>query len=100
MLPGTRHGITPIIEAYIYARAAGYLKQLLCPDIGDQPCQAGQRLADIEMAPDLDQQVSQARAALAQAEGQLGCGQLSAPRSINSLQHAIWRRSRGRDTRC
>src|ERR1019366_4184714 len=69
LLPGN---ITPVTEAYIYARAAGYLKQRYV-DIGDH-VQAGQKLADIE-APDLDQQVSQARAALAQAQGQLGQSQ-------------------------
>src|SRR5580698_10362179 len=68
-LPGN---ITPITEAYIYARATGYLKQRYV-DIGDR-VHAGQKLADVE-APDLDQQVSQARAALAQAQGQLGQAQ-------------------------
>ena len=60
LLPGN---ITPITEAYIYARAAGYLKRRYV-DIGDR-VRSGQKLADIE-APDLDQQVSQAKAALAQ----------------------------------
>jgi multidrug efflux pump subunit AcrA (membrane-fusion protein) len=69
MLPGN---ITPITEAYIFARAAGYLKQRYV-DIGDR-VSAGQMLADIE-APDLDLQVAQARAALAQAQGQLGQAQ-------------------------
>src|ERR1700688_2615574 len=69
LLPGN---ITPITEAYVYARAAGYLKRRYV-DIGDR-VRAGQLLADIE-APDLDQQVSQARAALAQAQGQLGQSQ-------------------------
>jgi multidrug efflux pump subunit AcrA (membrane-fusion protein) len=68
-LPGN---ITPITEAYIYARAAGYLKERYV-DIGDL-VHANQKLAEIE-APDLDQQVSQARAALAQAQGQLGQSQ-------------------------
>jgi multidrug efflux pump subunit AcrA (membrane-fusion protein) len=69
LLPGN---ITPITEAYIFARAAGYLKQRYV-DIGDR-VSAGQKLADIE-APDLDLQVSQSRAALAQAQGQLGQAQ-------------------------
>ncbi len=69
LLPGN---ITPITEAYIFARAAGYLKQRYV-DIGDRVV-AGQKLADIE-APDLDLQVSQSRAALAQAQGQLGQSQ-------------------------
>lgn len=88
MLPGN---ITPITEAYIYARAAGYLKQRYV-DIGDH-VQAGQKLADIE-APDLDQQVSQARAALAQAQGQLGqsqaaLDQLTATRDLAAI---TWQR--------
>src|SRR6202011_1342910 len=61
--------ITPITEAYVFARAAGYLKRRYV-DIGDR-VSAGQLLAEID-APDLDQQVTQARAALSQAEGQLG----------------------------
>ena len=69
LLPGN---ITPITEAYIFARAAGYLKQRYV-DIGDR-VSTGQKLADIE-APDLDLQVSQSRAALAQAQGQLGQAQ-------------------------
>jgi multidrug efflux pump subunit AcrA (membrane-fusion protein) len=69
LLPGN---ITPVTEAYIYARAAGYLKRRYV-DIGDR-VRSGQKLADIE-APDLDQQVSQAKAALAQAQGQLGQAQ-------------------------
>src|SRR6202795_1950816 len=69
LLPGN---ITPITEAYIFARAAGYLKRRYV-DIGDR-VRAGQKLADIE-APDLDQQVSQAKAALAQSQGQLGQAQ-------------------------
>jgi len=88
MLPGN---VTPITEAYIYARAAGYLKQRYV-DIGDH-VQAGQKLADIE-APDLDQQVSQPRAALAQAQGQLGqsqaaLDQLTATRDLAAI---TWQR--------
>ena len=66
LLPGN---ITPITEAYIFARASGYLKRRYV-DIGDR-VRADQLLAEID-APDLDQQVSQARAAVAQAESQLG----------------------------
>jgi multidrug efflux pump subunit AcrA (membrane-fusion protein) len=84
LLPGN---ITPITEAYIFARAAGYLKQRYV-DIGDR-VSTGQKLADIE-APDLDLQVSQARAALAQAQGQLGqaqatLDQLTATRDLAEL---------------
>ena len=84
LLPGN---ITPITEAYIFARAAGYLKQRYV-DIGDR-VSTGQKLADIE-APDLDLQVSQSRAALAQAQGQLGqaqatLDQLTATRDLAAL---------------
>jgi len=83
--------ITPITEAYIYARAAGYLKRRYV-DIGDR-VSAGQLLAEID-APDLDQQVSQARAALSQAEGQLGQAeatlqQLTATRDLAAI---TWQR--------
>ena len=65
LLPGN---MTPLTEAYIYARASGYVRRRLV-DIGDR-VSAGQLLAEIE-APEVDQQVQQARAALAQAEKQL-----------------------------
>jgi multidrug efflux pump subunit AcrA (membrane-fusion protein) len=88
LLPGN---VTPITEAYIFARAAGYLKRRYV-DIGDRVA-AGQKLADIE-APDLDQQVSQSRAALAQAQGQLGQAralleQLTASRDLAEI---TWKR--------
>ena len=88
MLPGN---ITPITEAYIYARAAGYLKQRYV-DIGDH-VHAGQKLADIE-APDLDQQVSQSRAALAQAQGQLGQAQATLEQltATRDLAEITWQR--------
>src|SRR6202162_5370229 len=88
LLPGN---ITPITEAYIFARAAGYLKRRYV-DIGDQ-VSAGQKLADIE-APDLDQQVSQSRAALAQAQGQLGQAQatLDQLKATRDLAELTWER--------
>jgi len=64
--------ITPITEAYIYSRAAGYLRKRYV-DIGDR-VRRGQLLAEID-APDLDQQVTQGEAALSQAEAQLGQAQ-------------------------
>jgi len=88
LLPGN---VTPITEAYIYARAAGYLKRRYV-DIGDR-VHAGQRLADIE-APDLDQQVSQAKAALAQAQGQLGQAQATLEQltATRDLAEITWQR--------
>ena len=64
-LPGN---VSPLTEAYVYARAAGYVKQRYV-DIGDRVSE-NQLLAEIE-APELDQQVAQARATLAQANNQL-----------------------------
>jgi multidrug efflux pump subunit AcrA (membrane-fusion protein) len=65
LLPGS---ISSVSEASIFARAAGYVSKRYV-DIGDH-VKAGQLLAEI-VAPDLDQQVAQARAQLAQAEQQL-----------------------------
>ncbi len=61
-LPGTMQALT---EAPILARADGYLKRRLA-DIGDR-VQAGQVLAEID-APELDQQMHQAEAAIEQAQ--------------------------------
>jgi RND family efflux transporter MFP subunit len=61
-LPGTMQALT---EAPILARADGYLKRRLA-DIGDRVT-AGQVLAEIE-APEHDQQIHQAEAAVEQAD--------------------------------
>ncbi len=63
-VPGTTTSLT---DAYLYARANGYLKRRYV-DIGDH-VRKGQLLALID-APDLDQQVDQAREQLRQAEAQ------------------------------
>lgn len=65
VVPGTT---IPLTEAFVYARANGYLKKRLV-DIGDHVHQ-GQLLAIID-APDLDAQVAQARQQVSQAEQQL-----------------------------
>lgn len=65
VVPGTT---IPLTEAYVYARASGYLKARYV-DIGDHVVK-GQLLATIE-APDLDAQVAQARQQVLQAEQQL-----------------------------
>jgi multidrug efflux pump subunit AcrA (membrane-fusion protein) len=65
-LPGT---ISPIVEAAIFARASGYVS-VRRVDIGDR-VKKGQLLALID-APDLDQQVDQARATLSQSQAALG----------------------------
>jgi multidrug efflux pump subunit AcrA (membrane-fusion protein) len=64
-LPGTT---IPLNEAFVYARANGYLKSYKV-DIGDH-VKKGQVLAVID-APDLDAQVDQARQQVRQAEQQL-----------------------------
>jgi RND family efflux transporter MFP subunit len=61
-LPGT---MEPVTEAPILARADGYLRRRLV-DIGDR-VNAGQVVAEIE-APELDQQIHQAEAAVEQAQ--------------------------------
>ena len=62
--PGTIQALT---EAPILARADGYLRRRLV-DIGDRV--SGQVLAEIE-APELDQQIHQAEAAIEQAQANL-----------------------------
>jgi len=64
-LPGNIQAIT---EAPILARANGYIKQRMV-DIGDR-VSAGQPMAEIA-APEVDQQVSQAKASLEQARAAL-----------------------------
>jgi RND family efflux transporter MFP subunit len=64
-LPGTMQALT---EAPILARADGYLKRRLA-DIGDRVT-AGQILAEID-APELDQQMHQAEAAIEQAQASM-----------------------------
>ena len=64
-VPGTT---IPLTQAYVYARANGYLKKRYV-DIGDR-VKKGQLLAVID-APDLDAQVAQARQQVFQAERQL-----------------------------
>jgi multidrug efflux pump subunit AcrA (membrane-fusion protein) len=65
VVPGTTDALT---QAFVFARANGYLKQRFV-DIGDR-VREGQLLAIID-APDLDQQVDQAREQVHQAESQL-----------------------------
>ncbi len=66
VIPGT---LSPIEEASIFARASGYVR-VRKVDMGDH-VRRGQMLAVID-APDLDQQVDQARATLLQSESALG----------------------------
>ena len=81
-LPGN---INPLTEAFIYARASGYVKRRLA-DIGDR-VRAGQVLAIIE-APDLDQQVTQARAGVAQSRAGFGQTQAALAQTQSQLRLA------------
>jgi RND family efflux transporter MFP subunit len=65
LLPGN---VQPFIDAPIYARATGYVKRWSA-DIGAR-VKAGQVLAELD-APDLDQQVQQAKANLQQGQSAL-----------------------------
>ena len=73
-LPGRLEAYT---QAQIYARVSGYLKDWKA-DIGT-PVEAGQLLADID-APDLDQQIMEAKAALASAQANLTLAQATLQR--------------------
>lgn len=73
-LPGRLEAYT---QAQLYARVSGYLKDWKA-DIGT-PVKAGQLLADID-APDLDQQIMEARAALASAQANLTLAQATLQR--------------------
>lgn len=75
-LPGN---IQAFEESPIYARANGYLKRWLT-DIGSR-VEAGQLLAEIE-TPELDQELNQARASLAQANANLEIARISAERWV------------------
>jgi multidrug efflux pump subunit AcrA (membrane-fusion protein) len=82
-VPGTTSSLT---DAYIYARANGYLSKRYV-DIGDHVKQ-GQLLALID-APDLDQQVAQGREQLRQAEAQQT--QQQAQLDLNRVTWERWR---------
>jgi multidrug efflux pump subunit AcrA (membrane-fusion protein) len=82
-VPGTTASLT---EAFIYARANGYLRKRFV-DIGDH-VKKGRLLALID-APDLDQQVDQAREQLNQAEAQVA--QQQAQLNLNRVTWERWR---------
>lgn len=79
-LPGN---IQAIQETPIYARTNGYLRQWFV-DIGDR-VEAGKVLAEID-TPELDQQLSQARAVLAQAQASLAQTQATLQQARASLR--------------
>lgn len=82
-LPGN---IQPFNKAGIYARVNGYLESWT-HDIGT-PVKAGEPLAVID-APDLDQQLSQAKATLASVRANLQIASLTASRNNVLLQKQI-----------
>jgi membrane fusion protein, multidrug efflux system len=77
--------VRPLLEAPIYARANGYLKRWLV-DIGAH-VEAGQLLAEID-TPELDQQLEQARAQLAESEAALTLAKTTADRWADLLKTA------------
>lgn len=77
--------IQAIEETAIYARTSGYVRERYV-DIGDR-VQAGRLLALID-TPELDQELSQARAALAQTRAALAQAQASLAQARANLQYA------------
>src|SRR5437016_11598758 len=77
--------IQAIEEAALYARTSGYVRERYV-DIGDRVT-AGKVLAQID-TPELDQELSQARAALAQTRSGLAQAQASLTQAQANLQHA------------
>ena len=85
VLPGNIQAVT---EAPILARATGYIRKRYV-DIGDR-VKAGQVLAEIE-APELDQQILQANAAIEQAQA-AACSRPK-PRCSRAAPMRTWRAS-------
>ena len=84
VLPGNIQAVT---EAPVLARASGYIRRRLV-DIGDRVA-AGQVMAEIE-APELDQQIKQAKASVDQADAAVQQAQasLAQGRANENLAHA------------
>ena len=77
--------VKPLVEAPIFARASGYLKRWLV-DIGAH-VGSGQLLAEID-TPELNQQLEQARAELAQSDAALALAKTTADRWADLLKTA------------
>jgi len=77
--------VQAFVEAPIYARASGYLKRWLV-DIGAH-VKTGDLLAEIE-TPELDQQLEQVRAELAQTDAALELAKITATRWTDLLKTA------------
>lgn len=80
VLPGD---MQPYIDAPIFARTSGYLKKWYV-DIGTE-AKSGQLLAEID-APEVDQQLDQAKADLATAEANLKLAEITATRYQDLLK--------------
>ncbi|MEH2275280.1 MAG: efflux RND transporter periplasmic adaptor subunit [Nostoc sp.] len=81
-LPGS---VVALNQTTIYARSTGYLRRWYA-DIGDR-VQAGQLLAEID-SPDIDQQVLQAKAELAQAQASVLQSRASLAKGVSDLKQA------------
>jgi RND family efflux transporter MFP subunit len=88
VLPGNS---LPLMEASLFARTTGYLKRRLV-DIGDRVTE-GQLLAEIS-APDIDDQLDQAKANVNQAEATLKLNQANAVLAKTVLDRAVRSNSR------
>lgn len=77
--------VRPFLEAPIYARASGYLKRFTV-DIGAQ-VKEGDLLAEID-TPELDQELAQTRAQLAQTQASLTLAKTTAARWAELLKTA------------
>jgi RND family efflux transporter MFP subunit len=77
--------VQAFVEAPIYARASGYLKKWDV-DIG-QHVEAGQLLAEID-TPEVDQQLEQAKAEVAQADANLALAKSTSERWVDLLKTA------------
>jgi RND family efflux transporter MFP subunit len=77
--------VQAFVEAPIYARANGYLKRWVV-DIG-QHVEAGELLAEID-TPEVDQQLAQAKAEVAQADANLALAKSTSERWADLLKSA------------
>lgn len=77
--------VKPLVDAPIYARSSGYLKRWLV-DMGAE-VKEGDLLAETD-APELRQELAQAKAELAQAEAALGLARTTAARWAELLKSA------------
>lgn len=77
--------VKPYLDAPIYARASGYLKRWLT-DIGAR-VKEGELLAEVD-SPELNQELAQAKAQVAQAQAALGLAKTTAARWAELLKTA------------